>query len=173
MGKIRRRQRSYKNRSRSAKHRKIINMKGCSNRNCGQTGGCCGVMSGGRNTRRQVGGAWSAWNPTSGGEFYTNNSYNVQPDRMMEATRTVLGSNAFGGGGRSKRKGRQSRRTIRKTIRNKLQKGGSGSPGSLIQEFWNGTGLINDMASNAYRAYNGLEPLPSSSVYRDQFSRVV
>jgi hypothetical protein len=93
MGKVRRRQRTYKNRSRSAKHhKKIINMKGCSNGQCGQKGGCCGVMTGGRKTRRQVGGAFSAWNPTSGGEFYTKNSYNVQPDRMMEATRTVLGS---------------------------------------------------------------------------------
>jgi hypothetical protein len=140
-------------------------MKGCSNRNCGQTGGCCGVMSGGRKTRRQVGGQWSAWNPTSGGEVYKLNSYHVQPDRMMEATRTVLGSDAFAGGGRSKRKGRKSRRTVRN------KKGQAG--GSVIQEFWNGAGLINDMASNAYRAYNGVEPLPSSSVYRDQFARAV
>lgn len=188
MGKVRRRQRTYKNRSRSAKHhKKIINMKGCSNRNCGQTGGCCGVMSGGSKKRRQVGGAFSAWNPTSGGEFYTNNSYNVQPDRMMEATRTTLGSDAFGGGGRSKRKGRKFRISKGRTIRNKkLQKGGVCSQqkggvcgeqqqkgGSIIQEFWNGTGLINDMASNAYAGYKGLDPMPSSSVYRDQFARLV
>ena len=177
MGKVRRRQRTYKNSSRSAKHHtQIINMKGCSNRNCVQTGGCCGVMTGGSKKRRQVGGAFSAWNPTSGGEFYTNNSYNVQPDRMMEATRTTLESTpvnaAFGGGGRSKRKGRngrKSRRTIRRTIKNK--KGQAG--GSLIQEFWNGTGLINDMTSNAYTSLKGVDPMPSSSVYRDQFSRAV
>jgi hypothetical protein len=181
MGKLRRRQRTYKNRSRSAKHpKKIINMKGCSNRNCGQTGGCCGVMSGGSKKRRQVGGAFSAWNPTSGGEFYTNNSYNVQPDRMLEATRTTLESTpvnvAFGGGGRSKRKGRP-RLKFRRTNKNEnLQKGVTHPQqkgGSIIQEFWNGTGLINDMVSTAYRGYNGLDPLPSSSVYRGQFARVV
>jgi hypothetical protein len=117
----------------------------------------------------------------------------------MEATRTVLGSTpinaTFGGGGRSKRKGRNHRMSKgrTRTIRNKKgqkggvlsqqkggvlsqQKGGVLSQqkgGSIIQEFWNGTGLINDMFSNAYRGYNGIEPLPSSSVYRDQFSRVV
>jgi hypothetical protein len=149
-------------------------MKGCSNGQCaGQKGGCCGVMSGGRKTRRQVGGQWTAWNPTSGGEVYKINSYNVQPDRMMEATRTVLGSTqinpAFGGGGRSKRKGRKFRMSKGRTIRNK--KGQAG--GSIIQEFWNATGLINDMASNAYTGYKGLDPRPSSSVYRDQFLRAV
>ena len=170
MGKVRRRQRTYKNRSRSAKrHQKIINMKGCSNGQCtGQTGGCCGVMTG---------GAFSAWNPTSGGEFYKLNSYNIQPDRMMDATRTVLGSAAFGGGGRSKRKGRKHlkfRRTSRRTIKNKkLQKGGSGTTGSIIQEFMNAKGIINDMVSNAYTGYKGLDPLPSSVVYRDQFLRAV
>lgn len=175
MGKLRTRQRSYKNRSRSAKHpKKIINMKGCSNGQCvGQKGGCCGLMTGGSKTRRQTGGQWSAWNPTSGGEFYRNNSYNVQPDRMMEATRTVLGSTpinaAFGGGGRSKRKGRKHRMSKGRTIRNK--KGQTG--GSIVQEFWNAAGLINDMASDAYRGYNGLEPMPSSSVYRDQFAKAV
>jgi hypothetical protein len=149
-------------------------MKGCSNRNCGQTGGCCGLMTGGRKTRRQVGGQWSAWNPTSGGEVYKLNSYNVQPDRMMEATKTVLGSTpintAFSGGGRSKRKGRKHRMSKGRTIRNKK---GRQAGGSIIQELRNATGLINDMASSAYRGYNGLEPMPSSSVYRDQFAKAV
>ncbi len=181
MGKVRTRQRTYKNRSRSTKRQqKIINMKGCSNGQCaGQKGGCCGLMSG---------GAFSAWNPTSGGEFYTKNSYNVQPDRMLEATRTVLGSTrvngAFGGGGRSKRKGRKHAKFRRTIKNNKLQKGGvcgnlsqqkggGGSPGSIIQEFWNGAGLINDMASTTYTSYKGIDPLPSSAVYRGQFSRPV
>ncbi len=161
-------------------------MKGCSNRNCGQTGGCCGVMSGGRKTRRQTGGQWSAWNPTSGGNVHNLNLYNNQPDRMMEATRTVLGSTpinaTFGGGGRSKRKGRNHRMSKgrTRTIRNKKgQKGGvcgvlsQQKGGSIIQEFWNGTGLINDMVSNAYAGYRGIDPMPSSSAYRDQFSRLV
>ncbi len=160
-------------------------MKGCSNGQCGQKGGCCGVMTGGRKTRRQVGGAFSAWNPTSGGEFYTKNSYNVQPDRMMEATRTVLGSTpinaAFGGGGRSKRKGRKNRMSKGRTIRNKkLQEGDlpqrgvlPQKGGSIINEFMNAKGLINDMVSNAYTSYKGVDPFPSSSVYRDQFLRAV
>jgi hypothetical protein len=67
-----------------------------------------------------------------------------------------------------------------RTIRNKKgQKGGvcGDTPqqkgGTAIQEFMNGARLINDMASNAYRGYNGLEPMPSSVVYRDQFAKVV
>jgi hypothetical protein len=93
---------------------------------------------------------------------------------MMEATRTVLGSTpintAFSGGGRSKRKGRKHRMSKGRTIRNKK---GRQTGGSIIQEFWNATGLINDMASNAYAGYKGLDLRPSSSVYRDQFAKAV
>ena len=156
-------------------------MKGCSNGKCAsQTGGCgCGLSGGG-----QTGGAWSTWNPTSGGEFYKLNSYDVQPDRMLQATQTTLGSARFsaavGGGSRSKRKGRKNKK-IRKTIRRKKsrksrisqQTGGSGSTGSIIQEFINAKGDITDMIGNAYTSYKGLEPMPSSAVYRDQFLKVL
>jgi hypothetical protein len=184
MGKLRRRHRTYKNRPRSAKHhKKIINMKGCSNGQCaGQKGGCgCGLCGG----SKQTGGAWSTWNPTSGGEFFPKNSYNVQPDRMIEATRTTLGSTPFsaavGGGGRSKRKGRKHRTSKRRTIRIKKggnrcisqQNGGGGSPGSIIQEFINAKSEISDMIGNAYTSYKGIDPMPSSAVYRDQFLKVV
>ena len=181
MGKLRRRQRTYKNRPRSAKHhKKIINMKGCSNGQCaGQKGGCnCGLSGGGN----QTGGAWSAWTPSSGGEFFSKNSYNVQPDRMLQATQTTLGSAQFraavGGGSRSKRKGRKYRGS-RRTIRNKKlhkkpqQKGGSGNTGSIIQEFINAKGDISDMVGNAYTSYKGIDPMPSSAVYRDKILKVV
>jgi hypothetical protein len=175
MGKLRRRQRTNKNRSRSAKHhKKIINMKGCSNGSCGQTGGCCGLMTGGGSkTQGQTGGAWSMWNPTSGGEFYKLNTYGVQADRMMEATQTTLGSAKFGGGGRSRRKGRKNRmirRSKGRTIRNKKRQQNGGS---IIQELLNAKGDFMDMAGSAYASYKGITPMPSSAVYRDQFSKVV
>ncbi len=148
-------------------------MKGCSNGKCGQTGGCCGLMTGGSKQQRQTGGAWSVWNPTSGGEFFPNNSYNVQPDRMLQSTQTTLASAKFGGGGRSRRKGRKNgmiRRSKGRTIRNKkrLQNGGT-----IIQELLNAKGDFMDMAGSAYASYKGITPMPSSSVYRDQFSKVV
>jgi hypothetical protein len=68
-----------------------------------------------------------------------------------------------------------------RTIRNKkLQEGDlpqrgvlPQKGGSIINEFMNAKGLINDMVSNAYTSYKGVDPFPSSSVYRDQFLRAV
>ena len=150
-------------------------MKGCSNGKCAsQTGGCgCGLMSGG-SKRAQTGGAWSMWNPISGGEFYKLNAYGEQADRILEPTRTTLGSAKFGGGWYSRRKGRNVGKSKGRTIRSKkgLQKGGSGSTGSIVQELMNAKGDLSDMIGNVYTSYKGLDPLPSSAVYRDQYSRI-
>lgn len=183
MGKFRRRQRTNKNRMRSAKHQqKIINMKGCSNsKRSRQKGGCgCSLFSGG-SKQTQMGGAWSAWNPTSGGEFFAKNTYDVQPDYETVQTRTTLGGEPFSGGGRSRQKGRKlkSRRAKNRTIKNykrfnkkgvlPQQQGGAGNTGSVFQEITNFKGGFMDMLGNAYTSYKGIDSFPSSAAYKGQF----
>lgn len=197
MGKLRTRKRTNKNRLRSAKNQqKIINMKGCSNsKRSRQKGGCgCSLFSGG-SKRMQRGGAWSAWNPTSGGEFFAKNMYNDQPDYATVQTNTTLGSEPFSGGGRSRQKGRKLKSKTAKdiTIRNykglnkkgcpshkmgacnreSQQQEGGGNTESIFQEVTNFKGGFMDMLGNAYTSYKGIDTFPSSVAYKGHFASAV
>lgn len=141
------RRKTKQNKSRA---RKYI-MKGCSKGAC-QKGGCgCSLMSGGSRT------FWDPMAPEVGGIAYKMNPYNVQVDRMMEQTRTMLG------GAKSKKRSNKNKK-MRKSLR-----GG----GLIPQELLNFRNDLNGTITNVYTSLKGVDPVVSPAVYKDQYSRPV